>query len=171
MSIILQIWENFYAVSLQVLTKNKQNIRRVYQDTQPPTPSTPRPRKVTAILNLTCENIQPKTKTKKKKKKKKKKYFQLLKKKSIFVFSRKQRHFPSDYKLQFPVEIQISNDVFKQTRNCKLNWEMGKCKTKAIQADLDIFTHIPAYSDISRHFRVHNFRHIQELSRHIPNPV
>ena len=96
MSIILQIWENFYAVSLQVLTKNKQNIRRVYQDTQPPTPSTPRPRKVTAILNLTCENIWPKTKQKKRKKKK---YFQLLKKKSIFVFSRKQRHFPSDYKL------------------------------------------------------------------------
>ena len=70
MSIILQIWENFYAVSLQVLTKNKQNIRRVYQDTQPPTPSTPRPRKVTAILNLTCENIWPKTKKKKKKEKK-----------------------------------------------------------------------------------------------------
>ena len=28
---------------------------------------------------------------------------------------------------------------------------MGKCKTKAIQADLSIFTHIPAYSGIFRH--------------------
>ena len=31
---------------------------------------------------------------------------------------------------------------------------MGKCKTKAIQTDLDIFTNIPtyqAYSDIFRH--------------------
>ena len=92
MSIILQIWENFYAVSLQVLTKNKQNIRRVYQDTQPPTPSTPRPRKVTAILNLTCENIWPKTKKKKKKKKeilpaaKEKINFCLLKKTASFSF-------------------------------------------------------------------------------------
>ena len=93
MSIILQIWENFYAVSLQVLTKNKQNIRRVYQDTQPPTPSTPRPRKVTAILNLTCENIWPKTKKKKKKKKKQilpaakeKINFCLLKKTASFSF-------------------------------------------------------------------------------------
>ena len=29
---------------------------------------------------------------------------------------------------------------------------MGKCKTKAIQADLDIFTHIQAYSDIFRKY-------------------
>ena len=92
MSIILQIWENFYAVSLQVLTKNKQNIRRVYQDTQPPTPSTPRPRKVTAILNLTCENIWPKKKKKKRKKKeilpaaKEKINFCLLKKTASFSF-------------------------------------------------------------------------------------
>ena len=28
---------------------------------------------------------------------------------------------------------------------------MGKCKTKAIQADLGTFTHFPAYSDISRY--------------------
>ena len=30
---------------------------------------------------------------------------------------------------------------------------MGKYKTKAIQADLGIFTHIPAYSDISGIFK------------------
>ena len=35
MSIILQIWYNFYAISLQVLTKKPQNTRRVYQDLQP----------------------------------------------------------------------------------------------------------------------------------------
>ena len=28
----------------------------------------------------------------------------------------------------------------------------GKCKTKTIQADLDIFTHIPVYSDIFRNW-------------------
>ena len=31
------------------------------------------------------------------------------------------------------------------------NVEMGTCKAKAIQADIGIFTHIPTYSDISRH--------------------
>ena len=36
MSIILQIWDNFYVISLQVLTKKKQNTRRVYQDSRPP---------------------------------------------------------------------------------------------------------------------------------------
>ena len=30
MSIVLQIWDNFYAICLQVLTKKKQNTRRVY---------------------------------------------------------------------------------------------------------------------------------------------
>ena len=40
---------------------------------------------------------------------------------------------------------------------------MGRHKTKAIQADLRIFTHIQAYSDITRY--------IQELFRHIQNPV
>ena len=33
---------------------------------------------------------------------------------------------------------------------------MGKCKTKAIQADLGIFMDIPAYSDISRHNQVYS---------------
>ena len=40
---------------------------------------------------------------------------------------------------------------------------MGKCKRKAIKADLSIFTHIQAYSDI--------IRYIQELFRHFRNPV
>ena len=42
---------------------------------------------------------------------------------------------------------------------------MGTFKTKTIQADLGIFTHIPAYSSI---FII---RLIQELFRHIQNPV
>ena len=36
---------------------------------------------------------------------------------------------------------------------------MGKCKAKAIHANVGIFTHIPAHSGI--------IRHIQELFRHI----
>ena len=40
---------------------------------------------------------------------------------------------------------------------------MGKSKTKAIQTDLGIFTHIQTYSGITRYF--------QELFRHIQNPV
>ena len=39
---------------------------------------------------------------------------------------------------------------------------MGKYKTKAIQTNLDIFTHIPAYSDISRYIQSDIIRHIQE---------
>ena len=34
MSIILQIWDNFYVISLQVFTKEKQNTRRIYQDSR-----------------------------------------------------------------------------------------------------------------------------------------
>ena len=33
---------------------------------------------------------------------------------------------------------------------------MGTCKTKAIQADLDIFTHILAYSGLFRHIKVYS---------------
>ena len=33
---------------------------------------------------------------------------------------------------------------------------MGKYKAKSIQADLGIFTHITAYSDISRHIQVYS---------------
>ena len=53
-------------ISLQVLTKKKQNIRMIYPDSRPPTSppsphiSTPLPRKVTANLNLTCKNIYSK---------------------------------------------------------------------------------------------------------------
>ena len=41
---------------------------------------------------------------------------------------------------------------------------MGKYKTKAIQADLGIFTHIPGYSNISRHIQRDIIRHIQVYS-------
>ena len=50
MSIILQIWDNFYKISLEVLTKKKQNTRRAYQDSQLP-PSAP------TSFNLTYKNI------------------------------------------------------------------------------------------------------------------
>ena len=36
MSIILKIGDNFYMISLDVLTKKKQNTTRVYQDSRPP---------------------------------------------------------------------------------------------------------------------------------------
>ena len=32
MLMILETWDNFYMISLQVLTKKKQDTRRVYQD-------------------------------------------------------------------------------------------------------------------------------------------
>ena len=43
---------------------------------------------------------------------------------------------------------------------------MGKRKTKAIQADLGIFTHIPAYSGIFRHIQTYPdiIRRIQAYS-------
>ena len=56
---------------------------------------------------------------------------------------------------------------------------MGKCKTKAVQTDLGIFTHIPSYSSIFRHICLNIpgyvqsysgiIRHIQELFRHTQN--
>ena len=63
MSIILPVRDNFYAIFLQALTKKKQNARRVYQDSWHPNP-TPQLRKLTADLNLTCKNIESKTKNK-----------------------------------------------------------------------------------------------------------
>ena len=42
---------------------------------------------------------------------------------------------------------------------------MRKYKAKAIQADLDIFTHVPAYSDISRQIQPDIIRHIQAYSK------
>ena len=77
------------------------------------------------------------------------KYFQLPQKKSNFVASRKQPHGHSDYNLQSPADVQISNHVFKQKRDFKTNG-------KAIQADLGIFTHIPTYSGIIRHIRAYS---------------
>ena len=58
MSIVLQIWGNFYVISLQVLTEKKQKTRRVYQDSRPlhPPPPSTKPRKVTANLNLRRSN-------------------------------------------------------------------------------------------------------------------
>ena len=78
------------------------------------------------------------------------KYFQLLWKKSNFVSSRKQPRVSSDYNLQSPVDVQISNHMFKQKKHCKTNGEMRKYKAKAIQAYLGIFTNIHACSDISK---------------------
>ena len=37
------MWDNFYVVSLQVLTKKKQNTRRVYEDSRTSTPPPPLP--------------------------------------------------------------------------------------------------------------------------------
>ena len=59
MSITLQKWNNFYVISLQVFSKKKQNARRVYQDSWPPTL---RPQEVIANLNLIGKNIWFKTK-------------------------------------------------------------------------------------------------------------
>ena len=42
MSLILQIWDNFYVISLQVLTNKTQNTIRVNQDSRPP-PHLPAP--------------------------------------------------------------------------------------------------------------------------------
>ena len=56
MSIILQIWDDLYVISLQVLTKKQQTSRRANQDSRPPNPwPIPRVRMVTADLNLTCK--------------------------------------------------------------------------------------------------------------------
>ena len=38
MSMISQIWDNFYVISLQVLSKEKQSTKRLYQDSRLPTP-------------------------------------------------------------------------------------------------------------------------------------
>ena len=78
------------------------------------------------------------------------KYFQLLWKKSNVVSSRKQPRVFSDYNLQSPVDVQISNHMFKQKKHCKTNGKMRKYKAKAIQTYLGIFTNIHGCSDISR---------------------
>ena len=80
------------------------------------------------------------------------KYFQLLSKKSNLVSSTTS-FFLSDCNHKSHVDIQISFHVLKKKRDCKTSREMWKCKTKAIQADLDISTHIPAYSGLFRHIQ------------------
>ena len=75
--------------------------------------------------------------------KKQVKYFQLPQKRSNFVTSRKQPHISS-------------NHTKKNTRSSRQRITMGRYKTKATEADLDIFTHISSYSDIlciSRHIQ------------------
>ena len=58
MSMTLQIWDNFYVISLKIFTKTKQNTRRVYQNSPAPTTtSTSGNQKVTENLNLNCKNI------------------------------------------------------------------------------------------------------------------
>ena len=48
-------------------------------------------------------------------------------------------------KIKFRLYKKTSSYSFRQTI------AIGKCKTKAIQADLSIFTNIPVYSGILRH--------------------
>ena len=43
---------------------------------------------------------------------------------------------------------------------------MGKCKTKAVQPDLGIFTHNPKYSGIFRHIQIY-----LDILMDIQNPV
>ena len=91
----------------------------------------------------------------------------LLQKKSNFVCSRNQPHVASDYNLQSPADVPVSNHV----------GDMGKCKTKAIQADLGIFTHIheysetiqKVYSELCVNLTYPKLWHIQN-QRHIENP-
>ena len=50
-------------ISLQLLTKKKQNTRRVYPDSQPPIKPPTQPhssQEVTISFNLTCKNMQSK---------------------------------------------------------------------------------------------------------------
>ena len=65
---------------------------------------------------------------------------------------KKSNYVPSDYNFQSSADIQISNHMFKQKRDCKTIGEMGQCKTKAIQADLGTFMHIQTYPDIFRNY-------------------
>ena len=124
-----------------------------------PYPPTPRPRKVTVNLNLICKNILSE---KTNKKKEQKRYFQLLQKKSNCVSSRKQPHAPSECNLQSPVDVEISNYQFKQKRDCKTNGKMGKCKSKAIQEVIGMFTYVLACSGIFKYPDI--IRYIQPYS-------
>ena len=46
--------------------------------------------------------------------------------------------------------------MLKKKKDCKTNGKIGKCKTKAIPVDLDIFTHFAAYSGIFRHIQAYS---------------
>ena len=72
--------------------------------------------------------------------------------------SKKQPHVPSDYNFYFCVNVEINNQG-----------EIGKCKIKANQIDLDIFNHILAFSGMFIYIRAYLdvATHIQELFRHI----
>ena len=50
---------------------------------------------------------------------------------------------------------------------------MEKCKTKITQEKLGIFIHIPAYSRILKQIPAYSgmISHIEELFRHVQNPV
>ena len=95
------------------------------------------------------------------------KYFHLLQKKLNLASSRKKPHVPSDYNLQPPVDIQISNHMFKQKKDCKANRETGKCKIKRYSGR---FRHIYAYFGIFRHIRTYPdiIRNIQAYSKLTP---
>ena len=85
----------------------------------------------------------------------------------VKIFSLKPRNksnTSSYYRRNQILFLQENSLTFLQTINfvkiiSRLGSKKETCKTKAIQADLGIFTHILTYSDI--------IRHIQELFRHI----
>ena len=58
MSIILQIWENFYVISLRSFGEEKTKHEKGSDiKIHGPQPFFPGPQKVTANLNLTCKSI------------------------------------------------------------------------------------------------------------------
>ena len=121
---------------LQVLTKKNQNTRRVYQDLRLSTYSTPRPPKVFSLKQKTNEILPA-----------------AMEKKNCIL--KKTVSCSQSFRLclQSPVDVQISNHLLKQERDCKKNGKMRISKIKVIQAGLGIFTHIPVYSCIFRHIQ------------------
>ena len=135
MSIIFQLWDSFYMIT-----------PRHPPSPIPPLPCRPRSRKVTANLNLTCKNIQSKTK--------KKAANKIL---PAAIGKRKQilSLLPSDYNLQSPLDVdaQISKHVFNRKGFVGVQYKKHSGR----------FRHIQTQSGI--------FRHIQELFRHILNSM
>ena len=66
------------------------------------------------------------------------------------------------FRLKLLVLCNCSNKWPRLQVDKGLQW--GNIKQKVIQADLRIFTHIPAYSDISRHIQPDIIRHVQAYS-------